>query len=174
MQSSPDARSCTQECSLCWGASCMLVSTSRFTRVFLNVFFFSLSLSHVQVIGALVGLTGALEDDVRAGLRTDSRRCVALLRVHSMPTRFLPEVCQPGKHRCHYRSWDGALELHLRTACFQTVRQTGLLSPRLDLYVFSSQPSYFPTFARAPGPLLDRFGRYDGSRTRILVIYVCI
>ena len=30
---------------------------------------------HVQTIGALAGLTGALEKDVKAGLRTDSRRC---------------------------------------------------------------------------------------------------
>ncbi len=28
-----------------------------------------------QAIGALAGLTGALEDDVKAGLRTNSRRC---------------------------------------------------------------------------------------------------
>lgn len=40
-------------------------------HVVLSIFF------HVQTIGALAGLTDALEDDVKAGLRTDSRRCAA-------------------------------------------------------------------------------------------------
>ena len=49
--------------------------TSRFcyASAFLDVFggFFF----HIQAIGALAGLTDALEHDVKAGLRTDSRRC---------------------------------------------------------------------------------------------------
>lgn len=45
-----------------------LFSLGLFRVLFLFLF-------RAQVIGALAGLTDALEDDVKAGLRTDSRRC---------------------------------------------------------------------------------------------------
>jgi hypothetical protein len=47
-----------------------LFSLGLFRVLFLFLFLF-----RAQVIGALAGLTDALEDDVKAGLRTDSRRC---------------------------------------------------------------------------------------------------
>jgi hypothetical protein len=39
--------------------------------------------TYIQAIGALAGLTDALEDDVKAGLRTNSRRCVVFVSRHT-------------------------------------------------------------------------------------------
>lgn len=48
----------------------------RITHLVPSIVLSNLFPSRVQVIGALAGLTDALEEDVKAGLRTDSRRCV--------------------------------------------------------------------------------------------------
>lgn len=63
---------------------------THITFLLSSVFFFffpSLVVFHVQTIGALAGLTDALEDDVKAGLRTNSRRCAVsfhLLKILSV------------------------------------------------------------------------------------------
>jgi len=48
--------------------------TTRIAFLLSSVSFFSFHV-HAQAIGALAGLTDALEDDVKAGLRTNSHRC---------------------------------------------------------------------------------------------------
>jgi hypothetical protein len=52
--------------------------------LFLILFF------RAQVIGALAGLTDALEDDVKAGLRTDSRRCAPFSTLLRSPSLTRP------------------------------------------------------------------------------------
>jgi hypothetical protein len=100
--------------------------TSRFCypRCFLFLF---LCFFHVQVIGALAGLTDALEDDVKAGLRTNSRRCAvrfALLKSFTPANKRVGDTQdrQPGKHQGHHCSRDRALEFHLRAARRQVAR----------------------------------------------------
>jgi hypothetical protein len=44
---------------------------------YLPLFSMFIVLGYIQTIGALAGLTDALEDNVKAGLRTDTRRCAA-------------------------------------------------------------------------------------------------
>jgi hypothetical protein len=66
----------------------------------LSLFFFFFFCA--QVIGALAGLTDALEDDVKAGLRTTSRRCT--VRFHLHPPNPLTS------------KWAGGLVICLRTA----------------------------------------------------------
>ena len=73
-QSSPHARSRTEEHHLCRRSSCKATHLSP--SVTLNPFFFS---HHTQTIGALAALTDELDDNVKAGLRSDSRRCAYLV-----------------------------------------------------------------------------------------------
>lgn len=111
------------------------------------IFFNLLNYYFWQTIGALDGLTSALEKDVKAGLRTDSRRCgvcsptflkfdaFADSRTWVWGRRVIFQGCNAGKHRRHRRQRDGALELHIRTARGQIVRETWVVSPRFHLYV---------------------------------------
>jgi hypothetical protein len=114
------------------------------SAVFLFIF-------HVQIIGALSGLTDALEDDVKAGLRTDSRRCVVPSPGRpptGLPVTSCPQGRQLGKHRRHHRARASAVELHLRAARRQAARQTRVVSPRLHLCVFPLLAPPIPSAAR--------------------------
>jgi hypothetical protein len=52
----------------------------------------------------------------------------------------LSQIRQPGKHRRDYCSRDRALERHLRAARRQAARQTGVVSPRPHLCVYTPSP----------------------------------
>lgn len=106
--------------------------------------FFNYYLFRVQVIGALAGLTDALEEDVKAGLRTDSRRCAPF---YSFPPAKKCVRCAPLRQHAT-TDWSGPLVFLPDPPARKTSTRLLLAGPRSGTPSTSRTPSSCTTNSR--------------------------